>query len=181
MKNRIIKLSMILLVGIIAMTGCKKGANDPLISLLSRDARITGIWKLVKQELTQITAYSADGTVVTQTVTRNYDGSLMTIASAGGTNSYSYSNEMTIDKDGTYDTKTVQENTVNDMNGYWWWLDDTKDKTRIAFDDDVNSFYIDQLKNDEMIFVMDTHSKTVEPNGDYSETTVTLKQTFEKQ
>ncbi len=181
MKNRITKLSLFLLVGILAITGCKKGANDPFLSLLSRDARITGTWKLSAEDYTRITTYASSGTTSSSTVTNSYDGNIMTVVTPAGTTTYSYSWTITIDKDGTYSMTKIEDGTQDDYTGNWWWLEDTKDKTRIAFDDDVESYLIDQLKNKEMVLTQNTSYKTTNTANDYSETVITSTFTFTKE
>jgi hypothetical protein len=44
MKNRFLKVSFafVVITGLVAITGCKKGENDPFISLKTRKGRITG-------------------------------------------------------------------------------------------------------------------------------------------
>ena len=49
MKNLKIALFVVLAATFI-LPSCKKGENDPFISLKSRDARITAKWKLTKIE-----------------------------------------------------------------------------------------------------------------------------------
>ena len=44
------KILTIMLI-VTAFVGCKKGEEDPIISLRSRDARITGTWELKKMEV----------------------------------------------------------------------------------------------------------------------------------
>jgi len=44
-----------IVVAIPFIEGCKKGAEDPFISLLSRDARLKGTWKLISRSNTTIT------------------------------------------------------------------------------------------------------------------------------
>ena len=181
MKKSIIRISLILFVGILALTGCKKGENDPFLSFLSRNARITGTWKLTSHDYKKVTTYASSGTTATTTSTQEFDGNIMTITNQYGTNSYSYSWELVIEKDGIYSQTTIEDGTQNENTGNWWWLEDTKDKTRIAFDDDADSFLIDQLKNKEMILTNNYTTKTTNTSGDYTESVITASYTFTKQ
>lgn len=62
MKNTIIILFSILLTGI-GFYGCKKGPNDPFLSIHSRKARVAGEWKLTAgTELTIINGVSENRT-----------------------------------------------------------------------------------------------------------------------
>jgi hypothetical protein len=60
--------------------GCKKGADDPGLSLRSRDARITGIWELVEATESRKSVYTSTANTITTTITTerdaNFDGSV---------------------------------------------------------------------------------------------------------
>ena len=47
---------------------------------------------------------------------------------------------------------------MSTTSGNWWWLNDSKKKTRIAFDDDYGSFDIQMLKSNEMTWVFSQES-----------------------
>ncbi|MCB0481117.1 MAG: hypothetical protein KDC83_06770 [Flavobacteriales bacterium] len=58
-------LTFILILGTVA--SCKKGENDPLISLKTRKGRLTGEWKMTFAEYsTNDTSYTYDGSVLTE-------------------------------------------------------------------------------------------------------------------
>src|SRR5271157_2412227 len=98
---------------------CKKGKDDPLISLKSRDGRLCRAWNLTKIE----------GNSASNTIT--YDGS--TVTDAGITLWISAAFSMTFDKDATVnfiETKTnngtgSQAPTITDKS-YWTWLNSEK-------------------------------------------------------
>lgn len=169
----------------VAVPSCtKKGENDPFLSFMSRDARITGKWKLSAYEDESTTTTVAGGTTFINTSTSNYDGTNMTdtwTSWGGGTNIYTYAREITINKDGTYNLKEVVDGDTQESTGYWWWIDDKKKKTRIAFDDDANSMDIDQLKNKEMILINNWSNKDIDSNGDSDETVYSSKGTYTKE
>ncbi len=58
MTNKLFKFGLILLMFAAVFTGCKKGEEDPSISLLSRSARLTGDWNLTTGDWTS-TNYDA--------------------------------------------------------------------------------------------------------------------------
>ena len=169
---------------LLAMPSCKKGENDPFLSFKSRDARITGVWNLTSVDAVYTNTTVNSGTITTNTSTTTYDGSLMTntwTSGGGGSNSSSYSLKLTIEKGGTYKMVETDDGNVSDFEGYWWWLADNKKKTRIAFDDDNNSFDIDQLKNKEMIIKSDTYYKDTDTSGDSDEDVDTYTATYTKE
>jgi hypothetical protein len=189
MKSYISKLGIIALVGIVTLQGCKKGENDPLISLKSRDARITGTWELTSQETTETEKQEFDGESRTETYIYSYDGNMFTstgtITINGQTiesesSTYEYSEEMTIEKDGTFTLSMVNDGDKEEYTGNWWWLSDKKNKTRIALGDDYESFEIDQLKNKELILTSETSYKNVDEDGYSYEERSTTTMTFTK-
>lgn len=50
MKNT---FAVMAIVGVTTVSSCKKGENDPFLSLRSRKARVTGEWKLTKGTVTE--------------------------------------------------------------------------------------------------------------------------------
>jgi len=88
MKN-VLSAALIVVLIMPAMQSCKKGAEDPFISLRSRDSRIQGNWVLVEvnRTRTQTTTNSTTNstTTVVDTWTEFYDGTDLT---------YSYFNKI---------------------------------------------------------------------------------------
>lgn len=125
-------------------TGCKKGENDPALSLLSRKARLSGSWELSSANYTN----NYDGDITTY----SYDGTLMTITGNGNTDVKNWSEKITINKDGSFtstETRDYQYYDYNDfewktgtyieaIEGIWFFVDgnkdlDVKSKERVAF------------------------------------------------
>jgi hypothetical protein len=142
----------------VATYSCKKGENDPFLSLKSRDARIVGEWTLESQESTSTSTTSFDGDTYTSLTTTKFDGTVYTSTETAdgetNTNTFSYSYKVNIMKDGTYELTTVADGNTSKTTGSWWWTSDAKKKTRIAFDDDLDSYEIDMLKSKEMTWIM---------------------------
>jgi len=124
MKNNIFKFAMVLLVSVVAFSGCKKGEDDPGISFRSRSARFAGEWKLTSMDKTSTstnsgisssTHYTYDGAILTRTST--YDGTSYTL-----TNTYSES--FNTEKDGTYDYTIIDDGETSLESGNWMWLDE---------------------------------------------------------
>jgi hypothetical protein len=162
---------------------CKKGENDPFLALKSRDARVAGEWKLTSQDMVQTSTETFEGTTVTESYTTKFDGTVVTETDTydGETDTYTYSYSQTIEinKDGSYKMTSVADGDTDTETGSWWWISDAKKKTRIAFDDDANSFEIDMLKSKEMTWVISQESSY--SGSGYSSTDIfSGTMTFEK-
>lgn len=179
MKTNFLKVVMILFIGVLTLEGCRKGENDPLLSLRSRDARVTGEWKLVEFESTSTSVANSGSMSFTSTTTNTYNGTTWTVTNPGGTSSNSYTRNMIIEKDGGYTYKETYDGNSEEENGKWSWLSDAKKKTRILLDNH-GIFYIDQLKNSEMIIVEDTEYSYVDNDGDTGKETYTSRAVYEK-
>jgi hypothetical protein len=156
MKTKNLKFAIILFLGITVFESCKKGENDPAISLKSRDGRITGEWKLTESQSTDyqsttITGGPTAGTTTSQT-TENFNGSTMTTTTSGGSDTESYSLTVTIEKDGTCMVKRTKGTSQSERSGRWSWLNDAKNKTRISIDG-LGTYTVDQLKNKELVLI----------------------------
>ena len=189
MKKTILKSILFSTICLVAFQGCKKGENDPALSLKSRNARITGTWKLTAKTTESTDTYTMGGTTTIERSSSTYDGNMETTTDVDSdgtttTNTEFYTREVTINKDGSYSTisnststyvdpftgETTTSTSSSSSDGSWWWLNDTKNKTRIAFDDDAYSFEIDQLKNKEMILVYEDNDSYT--NSDHTNTDV---------
>lgn len=192
MKNNILRISFafIAIAGLTAITGCKKGENDPFLSLKSRKARISGEWKLSEGTVTE--TQTSGGTTDTDVTT--YTES--TVSSGGFT--ASYTEKLTIEKDGTFEVNIIENGFSNTIKGNWYFSGKSKDidlkkKEAIIFSEleyissggtsTYSGLYadqillIDQLKNKELIFKgLITYSETGGDSGSYE-----YDRTFEKQ
>lgn len=101
---------------VVTFDSCRKGAEDPAISLRSRKARLVGDWKLTKGTMTST---SQNGNITTTT----YDGTNETT----GSSSSPYTMTISFMKDGTYKavTTSTQSNsfytavTTQETTGTW--------------------------------------------------------------
>lgn len=195
MKNSFMKLSFGLLVtiGLTTMTACKKGENDPFISLKTRKGRITGEWKLV--EGTVIETETIDGeTGVYQTT---YTSSTR-VDDDGSTDDYT--ENLIINRDGTYEEIIVQNGSTVKVKGNWYFSGknediDLKKKEAVVFSETEHVFLngtttyeglhadriilIDQLKNKKITFKGEIASDLTGPNPESY--TYSYDRTFEKQ
>jgi hypothetical protein len=182
------RLALVLLVAVMAIPtfqSCKKGENDPSISLKSRNARITAKWKLTKIEGTETMVNSG----TTNTITTTYDGITKTVTSTlfPTPNTTTGTYEMTIDKQGkvswseTYTTTSPSFTDVQSATGLWYWHDSDKSKSMIDIDGGNHLFtgglcIIDRLASKELILI---DERNTNDNGDTD--IATYKFTFEAQ
>lgn len=180
----------IAIAGLSAITGCKKGENDPFLSLRSRKARITGEWKLSEGTSTNTSIFGG----VSNTSTTIYTGT--TCSSNGST--YQYSETFTIEKDGTYKVDIIDDGYAYSISGNWFFAGkikdiDLKNKEAImlvaqeynepGYTETYNGLYggevliMDQLKNKEVIF----KGEFSYTGGLGSSNSSTYDRTFEKQ
>jgi len=151
----------------LSFVGCKKGENDPFISLKSRDGRITGTWKLSNVDQSNENTTNSSGKIVSTTTTEKYDGTNWTSSGFGPANTFPFSYEITIEKDGTWSSIEIDDGDTKEESGYWSWTDSKKNKTGIFI---ANAFWtIDQLKNKEMITINDTFDKDTDKDEIFTE------------
>jgi hypothetical protein len=192
MKQVTWKPALLLLTTVVTLQGCKKGENDPFISLKSRDARITGEWELTKMESTNYSYNkSNDSQAYAETRTRTFDGIQMTYSTKinfddpeyvdiDTTYTHSYSRVMVIDKNGNYKGTFSEDGGTTELTGNWWWLNDNKKKTRISLDDYWDSYEIDRLKNKELILKQEFTYNGTDSSGVKDEASNAIVLTFKK-
>ena len=127
MKNIIksLALAAVVLVSGASFTACKKGENDPGIPLASRKGRLVGEWKVTAG----VVKSSSGG--VTQTETYTETGKTTTYSS-GGSLTATWSQTLTIEKDGTFlmtESETPQggNTTTSTIKGRWMFAGKNKD------------------------------------------------------
>jgi hypothetical protein len=176
MKKTLIALTTIIAIGSV-VTSCKKGENDPFLSLRSRKARVVGEWKVVSATSEDVqtngdkTTTTFDGTTLTEV---DYD------ASNGSTNSSTstQTEEWTFEKDYSFTYHFTTPSGMQMYEGSWAFMGkskegDVKKKENIGIrvlkytytpsvgavqtstysgdQDFLAIFEINQLKNKEMI------------------------------
>jgi hypothetical protein len=126
MKTNIIKGFLALFV-LLSIASCKKGENDPALSLRSRTARLTGEWKVSSSTFTST---NSNG-LASSTNTSSYDGVVenFTFYVAGqpvvGTINYAY--DMTFNKDGSFLITTTYDNGfIETVAGSWAFMGKNK-------------------------------------------------------
>lgn len=157
--KRIITFLTLITLFTITVVSCKKGENDPFLSLLTRKQRLEGNWKIVKEESKQTITNNAvgDTSIVINSI---YDGTkqITTTTYTALDVDYSYSvidtiyyvEEIKFDKDGSY-TKTFEMSDLTNStftDGNWIFLGESE---------------ANELKNKEAILL--TTTKFTQTNG----------------
>ncbi|MDD4149454.1 MAG: hypothetical protein PHE33_05445 [Bacteroidales bacterium] len=168
MKTKVFILILVMFG--LTFSSCKKYEDGPALSLKSKNARITGEWKLV--------AYSYERTSTSGITTSTYDGTTMITAYG----SYPYSRTLIIDKDGTYTYKETNDGDTEEHTSYWSWIDGAKGKEQINFYSD-DLYNIKKLANKELVFENTSSWKDYDDNSTTptSFSTSTSTWTYEKQ
>lgn len=89
-----------LVIASFGFEGCKKGENDPFLSLSSRKARVAGEWNVTAGEGSNSQVFNT----ITVTETSTYDGATETTVTNPGnsTSTDKYTVSYTFEKDGTF-------------------------------------------------------------------------------
>ena len=200
MKKKLLQLLFIISLAII-FNSCKRGANDPFLSLRSRNNRLIGTWELYKMDANsyhkQVYHYY-DGTSVNErTCTYSFSDNIFNyvcVDEDGDSDSetISYSQTITINKDGTFVEKVTYDEGSIEYSGLWTWTDNVKNKigiqlfTYIAdwykYDDDASSqfFYIDKLSEKELILKQEENSQSFDNNDNSNIYTYSATYIFHK-
>lgn len=139
------KLFLSVLVFLLIFSECKKGPDDPLISLRSRKARVVGDWKLSsgKQVSSSSNVSSGGVNIHTSNETTTYDGSTYTTESdmtSGSTSIHDtetgpFTLKVSFKKDGSFEMEQMEDGEISSFKGTWNFLGkigDTKNKEQIA-------------------------------------------------
>lgn len=106
------KIALVALtISSVSFVGCKKGEDDPFLSLSSRKARVAGEWK--------VTDYKSTDTDASGVTTVTSNGSTYTYTDGSGTFSGTWTREGTFEKDGTYSMTEVVDGVSSTSGGTW--------------------------------------------------------------
>lgn len=185
-----------LLAAVILLPSCKKGKDDPFISLKSRDSRITAKWKLTSITGTESDITISSGSTTNQSKSVTYNGSteistttttITGFPTQTNTTTSIYSYDMTIDKLGvvTYNLTAPPDSYTG--NGTWVWASNNKNKDVINISLNgtggflfSGSYDIDQLKSKELVFKNTTDEYSASSGQNETKHTE-YTYTFEKQ
>ena len=164
MKYLLIALTILMTF---AEFGCKKGENDPLLSLRTRNNRLKGTWELKFLEQTEKVKgegmnvaygpYTVDDLTYKKIEdgiyskesrdTWNYEGEEPT--SIDCTEVFNYYGDIFFHKDGLCIRNRVIDNDTHTVYTNWYWIDREKRKSAIAIGDVI--YELDRLSKDELI------------------------------
>lgn len=172
----LIALALMVFSGVF-FTGCKKGEEDPFISLKSRDSRVTSKWKLTKLEGSSTNTIGGSSF----TTTFNYNGTIYTTTfSSGDAVQFSYALEMEILKGGDMTSTETEDGNVSTLKANWYWTNNTSDKTGLylgAVQGEI--FTVDGLSSNELILSQESE-QTDTNDGQTSTSKSSTTWTFEK-
>jgi hypothetical protein len=192
--KKVLSLSMAIVLIAVLFSSCKKGENDPFLSLKSRTSRLSREWKMSSADMTttyttssytSTTTTSFDGTTITQTSVYTVGGS-----SSSNTTTYTFSNEVEFAKDGTFTETIIDDGDSETNSGIWSWVYgnediDLKNKeaivltytsgdgytlSGISLDPDV-IYAFEKLSSSELVIV---HDYSANYDGDVETTTGTM-------
>ena len=172
---RIINYFLLFILIVSIFNGCKKGEDDPAISLRTRKARLSGEWTLIAGDYSRLYQSGSSGT--SEIIIYSEDSYLSTSTLVSGasvlTSTYTISHSLKINfkRDGTFSYVESKGNSVSLISGTWRFLGkngDNKNKERIKIedisitgypsvfnfifsDDGTLSFNIIKLKNNKII------------------------------
>lgn len=98
--KRVIGVLFIVLMSLFAFNSCKKGADDPEITLLTRKARLTGEWTMTSGHAS-LASYSTATVPYVETFTFNGGNGYLTNSYNLNAYYYKYNLSLTINRDGT--------------------------------------------------------------------------------
>lgn len=191
--KKLILFSLIACMGALTFTGCKKGTEDPFITIKSRDGRLTHKWKLKSITGTEVDVTVFGSSTTTETTTTSYDGTTLTestVTVSGSMSNTSNSTttgtfEITFDKNGkqsyTVTYTSGSTTTTKTAEGEWFWLNTNKNRDHISIEADgtilmSGVYYIERLAGKEMIL----HNVTKSTSSTGSNSSSDIKYTFEK-
>jgi hypothetical protein len=174
------RAAILLIAAGVLLGSCKKGKDDPFLSLKFRNKRIQQEWVLKNMSYlymnesngnTYITEETYDGTTLTRVYTEN---------GFSFTGAYKVQFVLDIRKGGIYSYTLSDDNNSESLETLWHWVDTDKKKSSIWLTDFPYSYL------DEPILIDRLSSKELVLSGDYLndqgtfKTTVRLKMEFER-
>ena len=185
MKKKFLQF-VVLISLVMLLYSCKKGDEDPFISFRSRDNRIIGTWELYKMDANSYSKsvyyFDNHSNINEETCTYSFKNNAIVSSCIDEdgeteTSTTSYSQSITINKDGTFVEKVSDDDGSYEYNGLWSWINNVKDKVAIKlfsysvgwykFDGDVDYsiFFIDKLSEKELILTQDVSRHSVSNDG----------------
>ncbi len=108
MKNVFKTMLVVAVAGTLLLDSCKKGENDPFLSLKSRKARVVGEWTVTAASITDINDSGSSSTTTNTT----YDGTTETTTVGSNSSTRTVTYTYTFVKDGTFTSVETETGTV---------------------------------------------------------------------
>lgn len=128
------KRLLMILLPLAALSACRKGAEDPLISLRSRQNRLCKTWVLTNVLCETKTSSNTFVTIVSQEL--RGDSLIISQQSGSGTfrSAEQLNYECTFHKDGNFDVSRISTSTASFINhSTWQWANAAVRKSAVAF------------------------------------------------
>jgi hypothetical protein len=193
MKN--IKLYVILFIPLGFLSQCKKGEDDPFISLRSRKARVVGEWHLTSGNSTSTNSSGSFGSTTIYNYTESSFTENYTSGAVNTTTSGVYSLKMTFERNGDFSMTETKGTDVSSLKGVWNFtgkIGEYKNKEQIVIkltsytSTDPNSSYtgnftgkdidaaftIKELRNKKMVLIQESTSFSTNNSNTYKQETV---------
>lgn len=149
-----------------AFTSCKKGENDPFLSLRSRKSRVAGEWKVTSAKGSQIETGSSP-----YNYSWTFDGASYVETDASGSTTMPRTMNYTFDKDGSYTYEDNINGSIYKSSGTWNFMEgvgEAKKKSQLVLREESYtspnsssnhegstaydiSYEIDELRNNKMV------------------------------
>lgn len=134
---------ILLCMAAITLASCKKGDNDPLLSLRTRSARVVGEWKLHSGSIVYTEPFSPD-------IRETYTNYQVTRDTAGRSVTNAFTWMLSFENDGTF-TQVITETTSGNVSreiltkGRWQFLlrnekEDLKNREAIILTETLNTY-----------------------------------------
>jgi len=127
------RIISICFVSILMLLGCKKGEEDPTLSLRTRKERFAGDWYLIRGFVSSSSKNSVVNTSYNDSVFSTTTSLNPDVVISG-----SYSRTLSINKEGTFIDETYKDNQFTNDQGLWTFLkgndiEDLKNKEAVLF------------------------------------------------
>ena len=132
MKTQLQTTILFSLILLLIVGGCRRGEDDPRISLRSRDGRLTGTWELESATGSIVEVSNDTGVPVTMSSTITYSGGQWRQSGNGFSVSYNYTERLSLEEDQSYLVVASRDNTEDRLEGYWSWENGRKNKTGLT-------------------------------------------------
>jgi hypothetical protein len=148
--KKLLIISLAIISGAGLLQSCRKGENDPFLSLRTRRARIAGEWKMITLESKRVQTIGNTTTTTDRTYSNGVETSTYTyMGNSTTTTTGPYTIVNTFRKDGTYTEVVTSDDEIVTIEGTWIFLKRSKE---------------DELKNKEAILL--TNTKTTSSTGE---------------